>query len=72
MEIFPQQTQISPVTLRERHRQVTSCHLPRAGGRVRAREAGILPTLTAVRYVPRSIPCYDITLVYRLNAVSHR
>lgn len=40
--------------------------------RVRAGEMAILPTPTSLWYVSRCIPCYDIPLVYRLNAVSHR
>ena len=68
MEIFPQRIRTSPATLLSASDIVSLA----SRGRARAREAGILPTLTAVRYVPRSIPCYDITLVYRSNAVSQR
>lgn len=68
MEIPPQRTQVSPATLLSASDIVSLA----SRGRARACEAGILPTLTAVRYVPRSIPCYDIPLVYRLNVVSHR
>ena len=66
MEIFPHAATSRDIASKAPTGDIVS---PASRGRARACEAGILPTPTAVRYVPRSIPCYDITLVYRLNAV---